>query len=66
MNLEKLLLATVAAAAIITIVATAINYLLQSQEKVECGQWQSQAGPFKNWQIEQCETFNINLQNEPQ
>jgi len=66
MNLEKILLAVVAVAAIITITATAVNYALRNQEKVECGQWQSQAGPFKNWQIEQCETFNINLQNEPQ
>lgn len=61
MNLEKILLTIVAAAAIITISATAINYAVQNQEKVECGQWQSQAGPFKNWQIEQCVHYQINL-----
>lgn len=61
MNLEKILLAIVAAAAIITIASTAINYALQNQEKVECGQWEKQPGPFKNWQIEQCDNYNINI-----
>ena len=66
MNLEKILLIALIAAGIIGLLATGINYAVTNQEKVECGEWVKQTGPFKNWQIQQCENFNINLQNEPQ